>query len=621
MSKQAWASLCLAMLSCLCVSCATPKACDPASNMGQCWTAQQRADWYGATQGSRLIPYAWLTAIEQPDSTAPFLTDSYIDAFRYIPKGGAKGVLPMGFAVDTQDDTALTESKLRWWSGQGGKEPWVGLNCSACHTTVMSYGGHTHTVDGGATMADFQSFLAALNQALVNTQAQPDKFDRFARKVLVQPVGVGSITLWRRSLDTPANRALLKTALDQHNRYERIHAVMNTTSVHYGFGRLDAFGHIFNKVVLAATQNTTDGAPPDAPVSYPFLWNVPQHQAVQWDGIAPSFTVPGGQPFDVGALVRNTGEVTGVFADVSTKPSPAGGYASSLDVQNLMAMEILLTQLRPPKWPADFPPIDPKKVEAGRTLFHDHCSGCHQVLDRADLKTPIPLQMSLFKPGGKFMNPAPGTDKSMACNAAMATSPTGTLKGAHFAYVDVLHPPLGDTAPVADMLITLAGGELWNHRDVVAQGAIQSFLGQHPPPQVVPPPPKNPLLAAQLGRDALCDLAGSQPILGYKSRPLNGIWATPPYLHNGSVPTLYDLLRPPALRTKSFYVGTRRFDPVKVGYQTAQAPDNPFLFQTQAGDQPIRGNANAGHDYGNAGFTDAERYAIIEYLKTFGETP
>jgi RoxA-like, cytochrome c-like len=54
----------------------------------------------------------------------------------------------------------------------------------------------------------------------------------------------------------------------------------------------------------------------------------------------------------------------------------------------------------------------------------------------------------------------------------------------------------------------------------------------------------------------------------YEGRPLDGIWATAPYLHNGSVPTLDDLLKPADQRPKSFSVGTRVFDPVKVGFRT-----------------------------------------------------
>lgn len=70
------------------------------------------------------------------------------------------------------------------------------------------------------------------------------------------------------------------------------------------------------------------------------------------------------------------------------------------------------------------------------------------------------------------------------------------------------------------------------------------------------------------------------PFLGYIARPLNGIWATAPYLHNGSVPSLYDLLLPQEQRPTTFYTGSHEFDPSRVGYLTAPGPDNAFLFDT-----------------------------------------
>ena len=120
-------------------------------------------------------------------------------------------------------------------------------------------------------------------------------------------------------------------------------------------------------------------------------------------------------------------------------------------------------------------------------------------------------------------------------------------------------------------------------------------------------------------------LNGTDPLLAYKGRPLTGIWATAPYLHNGSVPTLCDLLLPPDQRPKKFLVGTREFDPKRVGFVTRDdagnlldtpTGDNSFVFNTRnAEGRVIDGNSNAGHDYGNAWLTEDERWALVEYLK------
>jgi hypothetical protein len=123
------------------------------------------------------------------------------------------------------------------------------------------------------------------------------------------------------------------------------------------------------------------------------------------------------------------------------------------------------------------------------------------------------------------------------------------------------------------------------------------------------------------------------PLLSYKARPLNGIWATAPYLHNGSVPTLYDLLLPSSLRNvaeagapaelspeprrpERFFVGSREFDPNKVGLNsTAGTGAFEFRVRDDRG-APILGNYNSGHDYGNAALDDSQRMMLIEYMKT-----
>ena len=59
-----------------------------------------------------------------------------------------------------------------------------------------------------------------------------------------------------------------------------------------------------------------------------------------------------------------------------------------------------------------------------------------------------------------------------------------------------------------------------------------------------------------------------RPPLAYKARPHNGIWATPPYLHNGSVPSVYALLSPVSERPKVFYLGSKQYDPEYLGLNT-----------------------------------------------------
>jgi hypothetical protein len=106
-----------------------------------------------------------------------------------------------------------------------------------------------------------------------------------------------------------------------------------------------------------------------------------------------------------------------------------------------------------------------------------------------------------------------------------------------------------------------------------------------------------------------------EALLAYKARPLNGVWSSAPYLHNGSVANMYELLLPASERMSQFYIGSMEFDPVNIGFST-EFNENAFLFDTT-----LPGNANTGHEYG-AGYdgkpvlTETQRWALIEYLKT-----
>jgi hypothetical protein len=114
---------------------------------------------------------------------------------------------------------------------------------------------------------------------------------------------------------------------------------------------------------------------------------------------------------------------------------------------------------------------------------------------------------------------------------------------------------------------------------------------------------------------------GVQEKRGYKARPLDGIWATPPFLHNGSVANLFELLSPVYERQTQFWVGNFEFDPVRVGYRSEPFPGG-FLFDTR-----ITGNGNGGHEFRDGcrqqgvigrALAPEERLALIEYLKVLG---
>jgi hypothetical protein len=92
----------------------------------------------------------------------------------------------------------------------------------------------------------------------------------------------------------------------------------------------------------------------------------------------------------------------------------------------------------------------------------------------------------------------------------------------------------------------------------------------------------------------------------YWSPTLEGIFASSPYLHNGSVRTLWDLLTPPEQRPSQFRTGSNHYDPRQLGLRD----EGPFLYDTRE-----TGKSAQGHDYGTT-LPIQQKRALLEYLKS-----
>jgi hypothetical protein len=301
-------------------------------------------------------------------------------------------------------------------------------------------------------------------------------------------------------------------------------------------------------------------------------------------------------------MVRNAGEALGVGAPVNLIDPKAKLFASGVRVDELYKMEQLLAGARPnakygfsglasPKWPSGtLPPIDQPLAARGAVLYHDMCQGCHLP----------PVTTPAFWTSGRWTKPnAAGErylDLKMIDISEVGTDP-GQAVGTKNRTVTIPNDPR--------ITSTQFGLELGQ---VVEATATQWYDSQ------VPPTP-----AADRERMNGNRENGIRALLKYKARPLNGIWATPPYLHNGSVPNLYALLSPVPERPAKFYLGGREYDPVNVGYDYGKIAGG-FEFDTS-----INGNRNTGHEFSNdksrpgvlnRELTPDERRALVEYLKT-----
>jgi hypothetical protein len=535
----------------------------------QNWTEDQRHRYYHTAQGSDLMPYEWFLALEQPQLSlkgAPaFRKDSYLQGFGFIPDIASDQnpeALPVGFARDDHfSDPYTNQSQVV-----------LGLTCAACHTGELFYGGKAIRIDAGPAMIDLQKFTEALGLAITWTYYDPLRFHRFADKVL----GPNHARADRVRL-----RQALKYYLD--TSFVEFKSTRHLFPTAEGYGRTDALARIGNFVFGTELNNNKNLVPGTGPVNYPPVWDASWLDWVQYNG---SIQQPMG---------RNVGEALGVRSRINLLGYPGAQFENTIRVDNLHEIETLLGGSKPgegvwsPKWPEDMlGKIDQGKVVKGEKLYNEMCASCHRhPMSSEDGRNPEYWTDYKDSGGNQFFKVKMvaldfiGTDPNEAQNFYNRKADSG---------------PLGkNTVSAGDGLTYITQKLIQNaYAKLNLTPAQQDEWNGHRPNILRSP-------------------------LAYKARPLNGIWATPPYLHNGSIPNLFELLSPASERSSTFYLGSKEFDPVKLGLNTDPLQGASKLEVDKTG------NSNAGHEFNDGAkgkgvigrkLTPDERMEIMEYLKT-----
>lgn len=561
-------------------------------DQGRAWDEAAWNAYYTLDQGSRLIPFAWAKALKTADG-ASFLADG-LTRYGYLPNPKNKESLPVGFMVADGE---------------------LGMNCAACHTRQIEYGGKSYRIDGGPAIADIGTLWADLDVA-VERVLDEKAFPEFAKAVL-------------GSAHSPEKEKALHEEVDLWHR--RHHAITYgglkaPGQKPWGFGRLDAVGMILNRVTGLDIGDPPDHIiatnirPADAPVRPPFLWNAPRQNRTQWPGIAEN----GNRDF---ALARNLGQVYGVFGKFHPKKDdsfPLGVdflAQNSANFRGLQTLESLIERIGPPKWPW---PIDEKRRAAGKALFEGKggCAGCHEKkLDaNKNWETPITPITEIRTDSRELTNLARLVGSGALTNVtipnqipplkATCESAVNVLGVAIRGALVQLKTPSARVDPgkrAEAMELRAAAKDALSQLEALIdkkvtgafEKAVQSMKGAYPIPEKVSEECKPP--------------APSQ-VPGYESRVLEGVWAAAPYLHNGSVPTLDDLLKPANERKKSFKIGSA-YDPDNVGLAAEQSEPKDNYVTDDCSSRPNSGNGNCGHEYGLP-LTPEERKDLLEYLKT-----
>jgi mono/diheme cytochrome c family protein len=537
-------------------------------------------------------------ALEQPNSRGLFSDPAYLDQFGFIPSprsAANPGGLPIGFAVTPDPrDPVNGESML-------------GFTCAACHTGRIDYRGTNILIDGGPALTNLGAFRNALGEAVKKAaDIRNGNFDRFAKRLLpnARPLGRERVALWEKMTGGLVKGLLAKLALDGRGE----------GTVEEGFGRLDALNRIGNEVFAIQMDRNDNLRALTAPVAFPHIWDTSWFDWVQYNSSIE-------QP-----MIRNAGEAMGVGAKVNWNPSKGPLFTSTVPPDRLYAIESRLagskqpqdgnrfTGLRSPRWPERiFTGVDSRLAAQGAALYKERCQGCHlPAPDTEEFWKGPHWTAAQGNPGGErylALRVVPvsviGTDEAQAADmkartvkVAAAIGLPGAISGSGRDRTYAFGPALGQAV----------------------EKAVNRWYDDHRTP------------AADRARMNGFRPNGIRAPIAYKARPLNGIWATAPFLHNGSIPTLWALLSPYDERPKRFWLGNREFDPVNVGYRTERVPGAFELVATTVDRRgavtPKRGNWNGGHLFDvatprNRGagiigrpLDPAERRALVEYLKT-----
>ncbi|MFZ5713750.1 MAG: di-heme-cytochrome C peroxidase [Bradyrhizobium sp.] len=639
----------------------------------QNWSLKDRHWFHHASQGTATfpVPYEWFVALEQPRlhlfSKPGMIKDSaYLERFGFIPspqtiQADTATLRRFGYA-NVYETAQVSDWSTRWTPAENvdglpvgfarmngvvdpatgrREDDMIGLTCAACHTGQIHYQGVDIRFDGGAAMTDLKKLELATGLSIAYTLYVPFRFQRFADRVLGPEASDTDRAALKQKLSTIGS-----FLIDWAKNYDKTIEGKKTwdgkqqQDTEEGFGRLDALNRIGNQVfsqdlAMSGVKGFEKNLhAQDAPVSYPAIWTVPWFKFAQYDASIE-------QP-----LIRNAGEALGVTAllNLSDAFPEDRLWRSSVNVRTLGWIEDMLRGPDPfktadpvagpkfggllaPKWPShilgDAWKLKPDRVERGRAIYAEMCSGCH--LPAVD--TPAFWSSKRWEPSGdsKVLNAVTipldeiktDPEQSLVLSKRIVDVP-GFLK-VNTADLQTWWQCEVPTASKSPNEMVYALGLM-----TVVDLAVRKWMDDENIPE------------AERGRMwnlARKNCLNPAPDPRYRARPLNGIWATAPYLHNGSVPSLYWLLKPQNERPQKFCMGRRDYDPETVGFavtanESCRTGETEFSAIGSDG-QPIRGNSVLGHSFelkqgepkragviGRIFKDDAERYDLIEYLKT-----
>jgi hypothetical protein len=524
------------------------------------WSQGEREEYYHLAEGSELMPYALLANLKSATTGKPFLEG--MERFGFLPDRTGP-MNPHGLPV------GVTVSRSRN-AGTAGLEI-VGFNCAACHVGELTYRGKRVRVDGAPATVNLQQYQIEFKDSLEATLHSPERLLAL----------IVAMERQQHPSETPSGQEA---------------------------------GPYAGEPELQSAANVQ--AAPNADLAFHSISSAAADAARQ----APRGTFRQRLKADITVLKARLAYVkNGRLLVDGTEPGP-GRIDAFGAARNLLFPQYAVKMQSPVSYPYiwSVPDNIGRKPEDFQWIHYD--GDTNSILERN-------IGQSLGM--GSVFDPITYESTLRIGNLHRLEILTHELQPPKWP-ADVLGAIDENKAQQGQQIFQQKCGNCHQDR-LFAQTQIgsdpnraNSFgqrVGKTPFPKAVAP-----ILDALKKRAFADDGIGpteqakmdANPAIWrataqYLARPLNGIWATGPYLHNGSVPTLYDLLHPDQRPTK-FKTGGREFDPVKIGYQSDSTigGSNVWVFDTS---QP--GNSNIGHSSEAFGsmLPEDQKSALLEYLK------
>lgn len=553
----------------------------------------ERLNYYYYDEGIQYLPFHVITSLKRPKEDGIGL---YNELFFDNPErlGMYKNFLnadfpPVGLTISDKNEKYVRMA---------------GINCATCHTAFISKDGQGFYVDGAPSTFAINRLIRDMMFSMISTSICPSEFNEFydryilaSKSKLPQEDAVNFETeAFYEYLDSAENCQSVQVSKDLYIKVSRLEGELKT-SLEYNSIRvdttlnnsyplesdlnsrtkmlffmvkkikffLDQAGYASNPNVTDAPESSLGAANPWGSTKNLISANIFHKDKNDW------LKEMGGQistPFiwdytdskwifasgvTNSMLERNMAQAIALVTDFNWD-----SLETTASIKKLQVVSDYASKIEPPVWNQEIlGKINTEFAEEGKQIFKQECLHCH----------------STSKPNGiasieyNYMDVGTDTEYIKAQQES--------FYGKDF-FSEVLAPWMKD--------VKISAAKREGISDLSKYESGREFVFWRKPDRV-----------------------------RYAAKPLYGVWATAPYLHNASVLNMSELLKPAKDRLKSFYVGSFEYDSLNLGFTNEQ---RWYSSKFEVDCKSCRGNSNVGHEFG-VNLTSHQKLALIEFLKSY----